>query len=84
MQSFVLTAAPVIIDIEQRVIDAIENQKTVEVCLVKSGTSSRPIMALVGAQEIAGGAGSPGNHLQCLQLTDYRHALMIISDNCDL
>ena len=68
--SFVLTAARVTIDLEQRVIDVIENQKQVEVCLVKNGTSSRPIMALVSAEEIMGGAGSPGKHLQCVQLTE--------------
>ena len=70
MQSFVLTAARVTIDLEQRVIDVIENQKQVEVCLVKNGTSSRPIMAFVGAQEIMDVAGSPGKHLQCVQLTE--------------
>ena len=72
MQSFVLTAASVTIDIEQRVIDVIENQKKVEVCLVKNGTSSGSITALVSAQEITfRGAGSPSKHLQCMQLTDY-------------
>ena len=71
MQSFVLTAARVTIDLEQRVIDVIENVTEVEVCLVKNGTSSRPIMALVSAQEITfGGAGSPSKHLQCMQLTE--------------
>ena len=63
MQSFVLTVVPVVIDIEQRVIDAIENQKQVEVCLVKNGTSSHPIMAFVGTQEIVDVAGSAGKHL---------------------
>ena len=56
----VCVVAPVIIDIERRVIDVIENQAYVEVCLVKSGPSSRPVMALVNAEELTGNDGSPG------------------------
>ena len=56
----VFIVAPVTIDIEKRVIDVIENQAYVEVCLVKSGPSSRPIMALVNPDELIGTAGSPG------------------------
>ena len=56
----VFIVAPVTIDIEKRVIDVIENQTFVEVCLVKSGPSSRPILAVVNAEEITGNAGSPG------------------------
>ena len=48
------------IDIERRVIDVIENQTFVEVCLVKSGPSCRPVMALVNAEELTGNAGSQG------------------------
>ena len=56
----VFIVATVTIDIERRVIDVIENQTFVEVCLVKSGPSSRPVMALVNADELTGNAGSPG------------------------
>ena len=56
----VFIIASVTIDIERRVINVIENQAYVEVCLVKSGPSSRPIMALVNAEELTGNAGSPG------------------------
>ena len=56
----VFIVAPVTIDIERKVIDVIENQTNVEVCLVKSGPSSRPVMALVNAEELTGNAGSPG------------------------
>ena len=56
----VFIVAPVTIDIEKRVIDVIESQTFAEVCLVKSGPSSRPIMALVNAEELTGNAGSPG------------------------
>ena len=56
----VFIVASVTIDIERRVIDVIENQAYVEVCLVKSGPSSRPVMALVNAEELTGNAGSPG------------------------
>ena len=55
----VFIVATVTIDIERRVIDVIENQAFVEVCLVKSGPSSLPIMALVNADELTGNAGSP-------------------------
>ena len=51
---------PVTIDIERRVIDVIENQTFVDVCLVKSGPSSRPIMALLIANELTGNAGPGG------------------------
>ena len=56
----VFIIASVTIDIERRVIDVIENQAYVEVCLVKSGPSSHPVMALVNAEELTGNAGSPG------------------------
>ena len=56
----VFIVAPVTIDIERRVLDVIENQTFAEVCLVKSGPSSRPVMALVNAEELTGNAGSPG------------------------
>ena len=56
----VFIIASVTIDIERRVINVIENQAYVEVCLVKSGPSSRPIMALVNAEELTGNVGSPG------------------------
>ena len=56
----VFIVASVTIDIENRVINVIENQTFVEVCLFKSGPSSRPIMALVNAEELTGNAGSPG------------------------
>ena len=51
---------PVTIDIERRVIDVIENQSFVEVCLVKSGPSSHPVIAVVNTEELTGNAGSPG------------------------
>ena len=63
---FVLSVAPVIIDIEERVVNVTENQKFVEVCLVKSGPSSRPVMALVNAEELTGDAGSPREPLHCV------------------
>ena len=56
----VFVVAPVTIDIERRVLDVIENQTYVEVCLVKSGPSSHPIMAVVNAEGLTGNAGSPG------------------------
>ena len=55
----VFIVAPVTILMEE-VMDVIENQAYVEVCLVKSVPSSRPIMALVNAEELTGNAGSPG------------------------
>ena len=56
----VLLIEPVTIDIERRVVDVIENQTFVEVCLVKSGPSSRPVMALVNDEELTGNDRSPG------------------------
>ena len=56
----VFIVATVTIDIERRVIDVIENQAFVEVCLVMSGPSSRPVMALVNAEELTGNVGRPG------------------------
>ena len=56
----VFIVATVTIDIERIVIDVIENQKFVEVCLVKSGPSSHPVMALVNTDELTGNVGSPG------------------------
>lgn len=64
---FVLTAASaaVTIDVEQRVIHVIENQKVAKVCLVKSGPSSLSIMAFICIEEIIDSAGSQSEHLQC-------------------
>ena len=56
----VFIVAPVTIDIEKRVIDVIENQTFVEVCLVKSGPLSHPVIAVVNPDELTGNAGSPG------------------------
>ena len=56
----VFIVAPVTIDIERKVIDVIENQIYVEMCLVKSGPSSRLVTALVNAEEFTNNAGSPG------------------------
>ena len=47
------------IDIERRVVDVIESQSFVEVCLVKSGPTLNPIMAVVGTDEITDNVGSP-------------------------
>ena len=63
---FVLAAVTVTIDIEKRVVNVTENQKFVEVCLIKSGPSSRPVMALVNAEELTGDVGSPREPLHCL------------------
>ena len=57
---YIFSVVPVYIDIERRVLDVIENQMFVEVCLVKSGPSTHPIMALVNAEETTGNVGSPG------------------------
>ena len=54
------TVATSIIEIERRFVDVIESQTFVEVCLVKSQPSSRPLMALVNAKELTGNVGSPG------------------------
>ena len=51
--------ASVTIDIERRVVDVIESQNSVEVCLVKSGPTLNPIMAIVGTDEITDNVGSP-------------------------
>ena len=56
----VFIVEPVTIDIEKRVINVIENQTYAEVCLVKSGPTFRPVMALVNAEELTGNVGSPG------------------------
>ena len=63
----VFIVAPVTILME--VIDVIENQEFVEVCLVKSGPSSRPIMALVNAEEITGTVGSPGGPFSVVMMS---------------
>ena len=55
----VFIVAPVTILMEE-LMDVIESQEFVEVCLVKSGPTSRPIMALVNAEELTDNAGSPG------------------------
>ena len=47
------------IDIERRVVDVIESQNSVEVCLVKSGPTLNPIMAVVDTDEITDDVGSP-------------------------
>ena len=56
----VFIVASVTIYIENRVIDVIEDQTYVEVCLVKSGPSSRPVMALVNPEELTSNVASPG------------------------
>ena len=63
----VFIVAPV--NILMEVIDVIENQEFVEVCLVKSGPSSRPIMALVNAEEITGTVGSPGGPFSVVMMS---------------
>ena len=65
----VFIVAPVTIDIERRVIDVIENQEVVEVCLVKSGPSSLPVMALVNADEFTDNVGSPGGPFSVVVMT---------------
>ena len=47
------------IDIERRAVDVFENQQFVEVCLVKSGYTARPLMVVVETNEIVNAAGSP-------------------------
>ena len=51
--------ASVTMDIERRVVDVIESQNSVEVCLVKSGTTLKTIIAVVGTDEIMDNVGSP-------------------------
>ena len=65
----VFIVATVTIDIERRVIDVIENQTFVEVCLVKSGPSSLPVMALVNADELTGNFASPGGPFSVVVMT---------------
>ncbi len=55
----ILITASVVIDIERRVVDVIESQNSVEVCLVKSGTTLNMIIAVVGTDEIMDNVGSP-------------------------
>ena len=48
------------IDIERKAVNVTEHQIFAEVCLVKSGPSSQPIMALVvNAKELTGNVRSP-------------------------
>ena len=47
------------IDIEKRVVDVFENQQFVEVCVVKSGSTARPLMVVVETNEVTDDAGSP-------------------------
>ena len=54
-----LAVASVIIDIERRVVNVIENQPFAEVCLVKTGTIFNTIIAVVGTDEITDNVGSP-------------------------
>ena len=73
----VFIVVPVAIDIERRVIDVIENQTFAEVCLVKSGPSSRPVMALVNAEELTGNVGSPGGPFSVVMMSiDSKNSLL--------
>ena len=47
------------IDIERKTVSVTEHQKFAEVCLIKSGPSYHPIMALGNAEELTGNVGSP-------------------------
>ena len=64
---FIFASASVTVDVEQRVINVIESQELAEVCLVKFGPSSHPIMAALGTDEIMdsdlAGSGSAGEPL---------------------
>ena len=55
----ILAVVSVTIDIERKVVNVIESQTSAEVCLVKSGTTLNPIMAIVGTDEITDNVGSP-------------------------
>ena len=55
----ILAVASVIIDIERRDVNVIENQLFAEVCLVKTGTTFNTIIAVVGTDEITDNVGSP-------------------------
>ena len=55
----ILAVANVTIDIERRIVNVTESQNSTEVCLVKSGTTVNPIMAVVGTDEIMDNVGSP-------------------------
>ena len=55
----ILAVANVTIDIERRIVHVTESQNSTEVCLVKSGTTVNPIMAVVGTDEIMDNVGSP-------------------------
>ena len=67
---FIFATASVTIVVEQRVVNVIESQELAEVCLVKSGPSSRSIMAVLGTDEIMdsdlAGSGSAGEPL-CIE-----------------
>nr|WNS50027.1 Na-Ca exchanger/integrin-beta4-like protein [Halisarca dujardinii] len=47
----------VTIEIEESDLDVVENENMVEVCLVKSGPSTEPIMAMLIVEEIVSGSG---------------------------
>ena len=55
----ILAVANVTIDIERRIVNVTESQISAEVCLVKSGPTLNPIMAVVGTDEITDDVGSP-------------------------
>ena len=55
----ILAVANVTIDIERRIVNVTESQNSTEVCLVKSGTTVNPIIAVVGTDEIMDNVGSP-------------------------
>ena len=63
---FGLTAALVTIDIEQKSVNVTKNQQFVEVCLVKNGTSTYSIMAVIDTEEPDTGSGSEGERHQYL------------------
>ena len=54
-----MAVASVTIDIERRVVNVIESQTSAEVCLVKSGTTLKTIIAVVGTDEVTDNVGSP-------------------------
>ena len=56
------------IDIERRAVDVFENQQFVEVCLVKSGYTARPVMVVVGTNEIVDDVGNPSETFYCIHI----------------
>ena len=53
--------------IEKTTLDVVENEDKVEVCLVKSGPSSLPIMAMLIVEEttVSGSSGMSSNSTEC-------------------